>query len=878
MKSKTHWQHAILIFALTFLAAGILLPLIRVQPKALHEYFNGLNDWVRIIATFAMSVTFTGVLFKLLSPQIGHLEHCRAYPPAWLAALLAWIVVAIVDLCGGFDTDSYRATAGEWLGYGLGSILVVGWYSGLWKETYCKIVTSKVEQGESTECVTLQDIENAPWEEIEAWLESDEPARYDFLGNQSVAHRVSILVSEGTRSVGIVGPFGAGKTSIVSWVKDRLKRREVNGRKHFVCHHSCWGFETSASAIHDMLNSAVAKVSEKIDTFQVDSLPDSYRQTFSAGGDWVETISNLVLNSPEPMDQFSRLSDLLGSIDGRLIFIVEDLDRNETRNFEIQEVLAFLERLKEHSNFSFVLTGGLSSSERIDYAKLCDHIEFLRTVQPHHSSGLIDRVSQRCLDNTFYHHVQLADPNRNYEWNPLSGMLMRDYEEFSLPQAVASLLNTPRSLRHALGRTFSAWRTLHGEIDFNHLLAVNILRFGAPEGFQFLLRRWDRIHSSPSQQPTFGQERLRVIRRAILNDWNHTVERVEWNPAAALQVMKFILPATEYWLVNDSHQGHSQSGRQHVSEERYWIRAINEAIDVDDVRDQEVIRDIQAWLDTSGTAIGLVTKLTTLPRYADVWENLAGGFFANRRDEILLLCEQVIQRILSEQGSSACHDSQGFVHTWRFAYRRVSHQPENLMWLQERISEAAPVSIEMVNGLWHYYGNPGQHSILRLDDGEPVRRHVLDRIRASLTDAPSLVARLTPNESATLYQLVFDPGNDGERILADVPTWSWLGSHVLAALRIRNVVVAANCGVLLGARVSGRERMTVDSEVLDQFFGDDASEVIDILDLMIEQIPEADQLLVRIVVGAARQYLSGAELPNDDNQDPEGDEDNQMPA
>jgi hypothetical protein len=56
-------------------------------------------------------------------------------------------------------------------------------------------------------------------------------------------------------------------------------------------------------------------------------------------------------------------------------------------------------------------------------------------------------------------------------------MLMQDYEEFSLPQAVASLLNTPRSLRHALSRTFFAWHTLHGEIDFNHLLAVNILRF-----------------------------------------------------------------------------------------------------------------------------------------------------------------------------------------------------------------------------------------------------------------------------------------------------------------------------------------------------------------------------------------------------------------
>ena len=71
--------------------------------------------------------------------------------------------------------------------------------------------------------------------------------------------------------------------------------------------------------------------------------------------------------------------------------------------------------------------------------------------------------------------------------------MMRDYEEMSLPQAVASLLDTPRSLRHALGRTFSAWQTLCGEIDFDHLLAVNVLRFGAPACFLFLVRRWDRL-------------------------------------------------------------------------------------------------------------------------------------------------------------------------------------------------------------------------------------------------------------------------------------------------------------------------------------------------------------------------------------------------
>jgi hypothetical protein len=476
---------------------------------------------------------------------------------------------------------------------------------------------------------------------------------------------------------------------------------------------------------------------------------------------------------------------------------------------------------------------------------------------------MIERVSQRCLDSAVFPHVRLRDPNRNYDWHPLTGMLMRDYEEFSLPQAVASLLNTPRSLRHALGRTFSAWTTLHGEIDFDHLLAVNILRFGAPECFQFLMRRWDRLHSLPSQHPFGSQQRMDGLRQAILDDWNRMIENVEWKPAAALQVMEFILPAAGYWLAENFRGGHAEEGRQQVSEERYWIRAINEAIDANDVRDQEVIRDVQAWLVGPGTTTELVTKLTSLPQYSDVWENLAGNFFSTRREDILLLCEEVVRRILSEHGPMAGHDSQGFVHTWRFAHPRVSNLQENRGWLQERISEAAPISIEMVNGLWHYYGNPGRYSILRNEDAEPIRQHVLDTVRGFVTDGQSLAVRLTAKNSAMLYQLVFDPGNEGEKILADAQSWSWLGPHILEALRNGNVLAAANCAVLLGARGPGRERTTVATEVLDQFFGDNASEVIDRLESLIDQLEEDDQPYVRKIVRPARNYLAGRALPHE---------------
>lgn len=308
------------------------------------------------------------------------------------------------------------------------------------------------------------------WQTVEGWLQSDAPADYDVLGNHTVAQRIKNLLEQGTRSVGIVGPFGAGKTSIIKWLSELVNADKSTTKTQLVIsEHSCWNFDTSASSIHAMLADAIEKVERFIDTFFVSSLPESYRQTFSSGGQWLDNLSKLLFGKQDPIDQFSRLSVMLGDVNVRLVFVVEDLDRNDSRTFDIQEVQAFLQQLKDFPNLSFVLTGGISSSRKIDFAKLCDHIEYLKSVEPGVASEMVQRVCERCFDTTVFPQEALAEPDRQHLWNPLSGLMMRDLEEMSLPQAVATLLNTPRSLRHALGRTYVAWRELCGEIDWNHL-------------------------------------------------------------------------------------------------------------------------------------------------------------------------------------------------------------------------------------------------------------------------------------------------------------------------------------------------------------------------------------------------------------------------
>jgi len=430
---------------------------------------------------------------------------------------------------------------------------------------------------------------------------------------------------------------------------------------------------------------------------------------------------------------------------------------------------------------------------------------------------------------------------------------LRDLQELSVAQAVSLLLTTPRSLRHALGRTLVGWRSLYGEIDWNHLFAVNVLRFAAPECFLFVVRRWERLHGPPSAD-RIAMDHVEQIRQGVADDWNRTIQNVEWNVVAARRVMEFILPACEAWLVNRSRASGIDDTRQGVQHERYWSRAVNESLDQSDVRDQAVIRDIRRWLEAPNPDADVITGLVTSSEYSDLWEHFAGRFLVNQPDQILLVCELTLHRIRQQHGAAASHDSQGFVATWRFANRRVPVREVNREWLQTRMTEAASTSIELLNGLWHYYGTPGRSS-LRPEDVNAVRQYEIQALQSVLVDGEALGRVIDTRYPYAVFQLVFDLGDHNPNGVGDVPAWAWLGPILLDALRRGNALAATGVSSLITARDSGlqREPWAVEPGVLFGFFPTDAEEVVDRLSGLAERIVDSEQQqLVRAIAESAR--------------------------
>jgi len=224
-----------------------------------------------------------------------------------------------------------------------------------------------------------------------------------------------------------------------------------------------------------------------------------------------------------------------------LVFIVEDLDRNNSRNFDRQEVLAFLHRLKSNSNISYIFAAGISTPARIDFDKLCDHIQLLLPITETLSSALIERVRSECLDKERFSHIGFTNAS-DHKWSSLATLVGRERDVLSLPQAAAALLNTPRALRHVLGRTYIAWLdSLHGEIDWDDLFILNILRHTTPECFAFLLREWPRFHSEVSQGPYVHEADLDKVRESLNEEWSIFSTDAEWDGRAARVLMYLLL-------------------------------------------------------------------------------------------------------------------------------------------------------------------------------------------------------------------------------------------------------------------------------------------------------------------------------------------------
>ncbi len=344
-------------------------------------------DWPDY-SVFVISIVFIAILWifiiRLGGFRVKDITSMRFfyYPPIWFFGIISGFVYLYI--CHKYlainNESSYEYTLIPLvLLFGIVLAVVINTFLNNYDKDI-KVINKNSEdevEGNNTE------------EDIFDWIENETPIKsavQDRYGFNEVSQRiVEILYEFKIKSIGVIGPYGIGKTSLLNLVENQIN--EINSlamsnKKNFngsflICKVDGWG-RNKGSIAQQILQIAVKKTCEEIDCLSVITVPAHYKESISsAKGPVSSIISTLLRNNREPMETLMRLNFILNASRIRMIIFLEDLDRNIDDDVIRNEVPALLDRIHNLTNISFILAIGteLDYSEMI--IKLCEHQEYL---------------------------------------------------------------------------------------------------------------------------------------------------------------------------------------------------------------------------------------------------------------------------------------------------------------------------------------------------------------------------------------------------------------------------------------------------------------------------------------------------------------------
>ncbi len=755
--------------------------------------------WPEIVIIVAATIILN--VYLRISPFfLGQIPYVLRYPPTWMAILLATSFTFALQYIIGHDAYCYDAMA--WL-LALATVALASALQWIIQAITNFQVDSVPTKLPPISCAKSNSDSAAPnfstiadnWESLKVWFATDLPitARsHDLFYRMAIVRRFAdrlLLPLDKDTTIGLIGEYGSGKTSLFELVKEEISARQTHGASSALfCHVDCWGFENSGAALQSILSRVLGELSKKVDCLAISQLPESYRRLLAGGGGWWASLASLVGDS-NPESQLQRLGPILIAMNVRLVLIIEELDRPQSSHFDLQDIAATLCHLKSVRGVSYILAGNKDVKRHIPFMKLCDYSEDLRL----DTDSILRAIST--MRQASLHEYADIDPMPSQTRDSLETSLGVDQatsryiqwswfgDDSSLSTAILRLVNTPRLLKHILRHTCGLWQTLHGEIDFDDLFVCTILRFTAEEAIYFIKEHRNVLQMDVRSQSSSESDKAAAERRKqfIQTKWGETIEKVKWDAAAAKTLLLFLFPnAADYFGERYIENRVAPQGVRHSEPTNYWSRMLAGEIAQSELRDQFVLKSMVEWSQSpssSTTANSLCSSRAFVERWGHFCEWLPVP-------NLLDLAGQVLDILRDRDGARASCDHDGINALWRVAKRIVTKDENSRKWVLDQILHSLPISLHLLNDLYHYWASTRYGVLKNERDRNEVRQGLAESVRGFLNaDNPdALINILDPLHTYSVSQLV-QPIDDDEpnSILANPSDWQWLSPILLAA-------------------------------------------------------------------------------------------------
>jgi len=806
------------------------------------KHIGARPAWLQSLCVVFANALIWWALIRLGGFHFRHfnLSASLCYPPGWWAAIVTLVCHRLV-----FPTMENRWLDGAatlmLVAAGAGLAILVEW---LWPAEGASYETENPGATQHTHVAPdATDLEDP--RVLEDWLRSDQPIQtpdQDLLGTASIARRIAqILRTTPLNTVGLTGPYGSGKSSVLRLVEHFLRtdRSDDHGASALVPSSRIvtvfvggWGF-TRDSVVQHTLSAAVRQMAKHVDCLALVTIPSHYAAAISSSGSpWAKPLASVLNRGRDPLDVLRRLDNVLACTGHRLVIYLEDLDRNAIPAPLVPELAALLDRLKSLEHVSFVLAITRRQQELEDLVRVAEHLEIMPSVPIKRTANVITAFRDLCLDR-YPNDVDCLAESRKDRLGSLTSDRSRDMSyamgfdpdtRFDPLEAMAGLLGCPRPMKAGLRNTLTCWDSLHGELDFDSLLAANILRAGAPQAFAYVAANIDRLRRL--HQGLHGsRDAEQELRATLETQWDKAGHDAAWNRIAARCLVEFLFP---------EHGAQISRNPQTVAVSHptdYWVRFNAGELQPGEVRDQCVLKSIELWRSTAGSRVddqpSLAEAIVHTDGFADKVREFGGSMSG---EEVRTLAQEVFAIIKTECGNEASCRHTGPPQLQALAVDR--HWDGHEDWLAREIRRAIPVSLRFACELYLDWRHESSASLAAPTENVRLSTELVAAARETYQGNPdALVAALGPHDIDRHTPIHLLRGHVQSRA-ADAGDSSWFPSVVLDAMEASPAMVLPHVTAILVEEDVGdlrRFEYRFHEDRANAFFGNEVTRLMRLL-------------------------------------------------
>jgi hypothetical protein len=505
-----------------------------VLDQTLGTRLQGFTSLLERCSPFVLLVI--ALVFVSMSVALAGIRHTRGwlglrcfvtYPPLWLPAMLGVVLLTLAadaeliplpNLAASKDDLRWAlSTAEARLGASVLMLLVL--LFGLWRPDQrdfgsisarlLRMLDRKPESERPGQPISQTEVPDQfaslqTFESIRAWIADDTEVKSvgaDRFRFSDIARRIADRLGRTGEAptIAVVGPRGSGKSTLAELTRAELRESHPNVRLVRV---SLWPFDSAEAAVRGVLRKLIDELGEHAPTTALSGLSDDYAFAVEKAAGPLAGLGRLLRGVPEPDRTVNRLGDIASAVGIKLVLWVEDSERfgggvspeasaaSERAQERLGPVHALLHLLDRCPAVS-VIVADTSLSTRIDVSKIARFVERMPTLKVEQVWGVIEKVRGACLggwpremidpaQRTHRDAMRLAAVARPLTIAQRDGQKETVKVEINIAQAMCHAASNPRALKSVLRLAVEQWEVLCGEVDFDSLLLLAVLRVQHP--------------------------------------------------------------------------------------------------------------------------------------------------------------------------------------------------------------------------------------------------------------------------------------------------------------------------------------------------------------------------------------------------------------